>query len=104
MLVKKELYHIMTSDRPSVYLGAMLNCEDRGAYRTMRVHLEHNSKTILDNGDISQIRSFAELLLRVIKAIDEEHEKGEGSLFKHDHPHNIEWKNSKPIKIEMIEE
>ncbi|MCX2698614.1 hypothetical protein [Ochrobactrum chromiisoli] len=89
----------MKRDRPKILFGAMLNCEDRGAYSTMRIHLKYNSTAILEDGDPTLIKNFAQLLLRVISAIDEEHEKGAGSLYKHDHPHNVEWKNIKPFKV-----
>jgi len=71
-------------------LGAMLRCEERGDYSTMRGHLRSFSDDILEKAGPEEVRKFAELLLRVIKAIDHEAANGPGSLMKWDHPYNQE--------------
>ncbi|UXS45885.1 hypothetical protein [Agrobacterium tumefaciens] len=81
----------MRADLIPGLFAAMQNCEDRGDYRTMRVHLKRSGLEIANEGDEPTLRELAKLLLRVITAIDIEAEQGAGTLLKPDHPDNIAW-------------
>ncbi|MEW9614630.1 hypothetical protein AB3G45_12460 [Shinella sp. S4-D37] len=92
----------MEKNLATTLLGAMMNCEDRGDFETMRGHLEYSGQEVATSGDLETVREFAKLLMRVIKAIDEESRLGRGSLLKLDHPHNIEWSNSRGFEFKMV--
>ncbi|MDX8465655.1 hypothetical protein RFM26_08170 [Mesorhizobium sp. VK23B] len=87
----------MDSDLISMHFGAMLHCESRGDYFTMRAHLKGIGMELAEHADIETLRGFAKLLMRVIVAIDEEAERGPGSLLNRTHPSNVEWPRTKPV-------
>ncbi|MBN9548934.1 MAG: hypothetical protein J0H31_08650, partial [Alphaproteobacteria bacterium] len=72
-------------------------CESRGDYFTMRAHLKGIGMELAEHADIETLRGFAKLLMRVIVAIDEEAERGPGSLLDPAHPANVEWPRIKPV-------
>lgn len=87
----------MNSDLISMHFGAMLHCESRGDYFTMRAHLKGSGKELAEHADVDTLRDFAKLLMRVIVAIDDEAKRGLGSLLDPTHPANIRWPRIKPV-------
>lgn len=71
-------------------LQAMLNCEKRGDFSTMRTHLNAAADGLIDLAGQSTLKEFARLLIRVIKANDYEAEHGRGALMDWGHPFNKE--------------
>ncbi|WP_457587615.1 hypothetical protein [Ensifer canadensis] len=49
---------------------AMMACEDRGDYSTMRTHLNATAELVIDQSEHDTLKRFAHLLLRVIRAND----------------------------------
>ncbi len=71
-------------------LQAMLQCESRGDFSTMRTHLHATGERLIDCADQDTLKEFARLLMRVIKANDYEAIHGHGSLMVWEHPFNRE--------------
>ena len=91
----------MRDDVLRATFGAMLRCEDRGDYSTMRAHIRSHAKEIIDSGDEAMVRDLSRLLVRVISAIDVEAFQGEGSLLKHDHPDHVSWSEGRWLPFKM---
>lgn len=87
----------MESNLISMHFGAMLHCESRGDYFTMRAHLKGSGIPLAEHADIDTLRDFAKLLMRVLTAIDEEAKSGPGSLLDSTHPANLEWPDIKSV-------
>ena len=69
-------------------LKAMMQCEERGDFLAMRVHLRDAGNSVANVANPHELREFARLLMRVVQALDIEHEHGPRFLMKWDHPFN----------------
>lgn len=76
----------MRAEVVKAVIKAMLNCEERDDYRSMRVHIKWHAKDIIEHGDIQTLRDLSALLVRIATASDVENREGAGSLLKQDHP------------------
>ena len=71
-------------------LQAMLKCEKRGDFSTMRTHLNAAAEDLIDLAGHNTLKEFARLLIRVIRANDYEADHGRGALMDWTHLFNKE--------------
>ncbi|MBD9628038.1 hypothetical protein IB279_34370 [Ensifer sp. ENS06] len=72
-------------------LGAMLHCEGRGDYPTLRGHVRYHGMLLAASQDTRILNSFVMLLVRAIEPWNYEAKYGEGSLLSRTSSANIEW-------------
>ncbi len=89
----------MRAEVVKAVIDAMLNCEERGDYRSMRAHIKWHAKDIIEHGDIQTLRDLSALLVRVASALDLENREGAGSLLKQDHPDHVAWSQGRWIPL-----
>lgn len=81
----------MEPTEETMLLGAMLNCEMRGDYRTLSGHVIYSGSRLVESEDANVVREFGRLMIRAASAWRHEIKNGEGSLLDHQNEENIKW-------------
>lgn len=78
-------------DIEGVLLEAMLHCEERGDYQTLRGHVHYHGRLLGGSENTRILQDFVMLLVRAVESWNSEAKHGEGTLLNRTSPSNIKW-------------